>query len=209
MGKHHKLLAIVVMLFAILTIGDMVYVALNKSTTPPPKPLKQINVAAEEPLEKVETEEDIVSPDTKATLRVKNKENTNGTIHQTFSFFTEKDTTPLIILEQDSSKDSLVTVPFNTFSPNNKYVFLKVESTHPSHLVLRTDSENIAKDIKYADIEDRFYAQHPEFVITDVTGWGGYTLIVVNTNDREGKIGPSWWFDASSLSFIRLSTRFN
>jgi len=152
---------------------------------------------------------DIVSPDGKYTLTLKNVKNTNG-FTQTFFTSSEKDKTPHQIFEYTSNPDAAILIPFNTFSPDNKYIFLKFgNSEKPEYLVLRTDGQNIKGDQKTVEPVSSFAEKYPDFVITEATGWGGNNLIVVNTDDKEGNIGPSWWFDLSNFSFMKLSNRFN
>lgn len=168
-----------------------------------PKPLPQ-----EEP--KKDEVVDILSPDGKTTLRMKNGKETGGTILQSFYIITENNNDPEIIFTKVSPSDNLISVPYNTFSPNDKYILLKYEkSGEVKYLVLSTDGKEIQENSKPVEITELFYKAFPEFIITDVTGWGGYTVIVVNTDTKDGKTGPSWWLDMTNLSFIRLSTRFN
>ena len=58
-------------------------------------------------------------------------------------------------------------------------------------------------------MEELFAQKYADYKITDVTGWAAPTLLVVNTDKLDGTVGPSFWFDVASLSFTRLSTRFN
>jgi hypothetical protein len=160
------------------------------------------------PLEDVSV--DIISPDEKSTLTVKKSGEVEGVITQTFYIKSEGDETSVKIFERESKSDNLISVPENTFSPNNKYIFLKYEDSGKTrYIVLRTDGEELKEGSQTVEIESLFSEKHPDYRITDVTGWGGYTLIVVNTNTVDGKTGPSWWFDLSNFSFIRLSSRFN
>ncbi len=152
----------------------------------------------------------IFSPDGKYTLTVYNASQTNGVLLQTFSVFSEEDKTPVKIFEKESNAQNLVSVPPNTFSPDNKYIFLRYEDSGKSrYIVLRTDAKDIKEGSKLIEIETLFAEKQSNFVITDVTGWGSYSLIVINTDTKDGKKGPSWWFDLSNFSFIRLSSRFN
>ncbi len=156
-----------------------------------------------------ETKEDVLSPNGKMTLTVKNVRKTD-IISQIFFTTTDTNETPVQIYSADSSSGRTILIPYNTFSPDNKYVFLKTgTSDKPEYLVLRTDGKNIQDDDKGVEITKLFYEKYPELIITDVTGWGGIGLIVVNADYKEGKVGPSFWFDLSNFSFIKLSTRFN
>lgn len=208
MEKHPSKLFIISTLLSSLIITGGIFVVLNNLKNPNPE---KSSFASTVPTPTPDnSKQEILSPDGKYTLTVENKDRANAVVAQTFSITTNEDKTPVTILNKNSNKDNLLTVPFNTFSPNNKYLFLEYKKDgSPVHIVLRTDGKDMTKDEKYVEIESRFYDKYPDFKITEVTGWGGYTLVVFNTDTAEGKAGPSWWFDATSLSFIRLSTRFN
>ncbi len=170
----------------------------------------QVELAATEDINVTENETDyeVVSPDGKYSLSLNNKG--SDLIHQTVILQTVKDSSTKILLEKSASKDSLLTVPSNTFSPDDKYIFLKDGADmNTKYLVLRTDSKNLKGETKSAEIISLFYAKYTDFVVTDATGWGGIGVIVVNTDYKNGKIGPSFWFEPASLGFIRLNTRFN
>ena len=79
----------------------------------------------------------------------------------------------------------------------------------PEYIVLRTDGKDMKDGKNYVEITKLFYEKYDDFVISDVTGWGGEGLIVLNSKSPDGETGPSFWFDLSGFGFIRLSTIFN
>ena len=88
-----------------------------------------------------ETKEDVLSPNGKMTLTVKNVRKTD-IISQIFFTTTDTNETPVQIYSADSSSGRTILIPYNTFSPDNKYVFLKTgTSDKPEYLVLRTDGK--------------------------------------------------------------------
>jgi hypothetical protein len=156
------------------------------------------------------TKIDITSPDGKMTLLMETKKTSENNFNQTLFITTTENKAPLNIYSKDSSNKEFVSIPFNTFSPDNKFIFLKLEIPDElNYFVLRTDGKDINKDGHTIEIVKPFNAKYPGLKVTDVTGWGGRNLIVINTDTSEGKIGASYWFDLSNFSFIRLSTRFN
>lgn len=97
-----------------------------------------------------------------------------------------------------------VILPFNAVSPDNKYLFISQSGpTGNRHLLLSTVGSPAR------EFSEPFYAQFPELIITDVTGWGGINLIVLNTDNLTGTAGPSFWYEAPTRAFIRLTNRFN
>jgi hypothetical protein len=138
----------------------------------------------------------VISPDGKIALNLQGN---------SLSLTNSKDNTQKEFPIKTASPSSELSVPANTFSPDDKYIFLKqLGSGQVDYFALR-----LADTAKVLDISGPFAAKYPDFVITDVTGWGGIGLIVVNTDKVGGGIGPSFWYDVYTQSFIRLSTRFN
>lgn len=198
---------------ALVSLGTLILTGvaiLSSYRVSKPSPVPRSFAANPTPTPTEVSKESILSPDGKFTLTLASVKKANGQIGQTFSITNEKDKTTTKIFSKDSSQENRIFIPFNTFSPNDNFIFLEYpDSGTKKHLVLRTDGKEIAKGKQSVEVEERFYEKYPDFVITEVTGWGGYSLIVVNTNFKDGKTGPSWWFDLSNLGFIRLSTRFN
>ena len=109
------------------------------------------------------------------------------------------------VLPQDIS----MSIPFNTVSPDNKYLFLKqTKADKTRYLVLRVSGEPIMAESRAVEFAEEFESKYPEYVITEATGWGGINLIVFNTDKVEGGTGPSFWYEVPSGAFIRLSNRF-
>lgn len=104
---------------------------------------------------------------------------------------------------------TVISIPYNTWSPNNKYFFLK--ETGPggtSFFVLSASEDSSSQNEKTANITDLFTQKYPDLKIGDVTGWGGINLVVVNSLRNNESKGPSFWFEMPSHSFIQLSTHF-
>lgn len=157
-----------------------------------------------------ETKVVVISPDGKYTLTMDTKEVGSDNIEQKFYISSDTMVEIVELNTDDLLKGGIITIPFNTFSPDNKFIFLmQTVSEKAEYFVLRTDGEKILGD-KYAfRLIEPFNKRYPDLKVTDVTGWGGLNLIVVNTDQIEGGTGPSFWFDLSNFSFIRLSHRFN
>ncbi len=209
MEKHRsKFFTVVTLIGSLLTAGILVLSSMKVNNDVPVTSNYALEAKSKEPAK--ETTVDYLAPNGKATLTMKNGKEVKGVFTQTFYITSEEDKKPVKIFERDSSSDNLISVHHNTFSPDNKFIFLKSEdSGKTQYIVMRTDGKDIKEGSQNVEIVSLFSEKHPDFVITDVTGWGSYSLIVVNTDTKDGKLGPSWWFDLSNFSFIRLSTRFN
>lgn len=148
------------------------------------------------------------SPDGKWTLTMKEEKSKDGAVY-TF-WISGSDGSKKEILRKTVPSGTSMTIPYNTFSPDDKYIFLKEDSSGEAlYLVLSVSGASLAKDTQALEISGLFADKYPDYKITNVTGWGGLTLIVVNTDKASGGQGPSFWFDVGSRSFIQLSNRFN
>lgn len=146
---------------------------------------------------------EIISPDGKMTLSVNMRKINSENIY-TFTIGDNQ------IYSNTLPPGLSMAIPFNTFSPDNKYFFLEETSLDKAnYLVFTTNGKPFSGGDKSLEISSPFYQKYPNFKITDVTGWASPTLIVINTDKENGEQGPSFWFDVSTRSFYRLSTRFN
>lgn len=150
----------------------------------------------------------ILAPDGKMSLII-GEEKTAGGVTKTISA-ERQNGTPVQIYSKTEPSGSSLSVPYNTFSPDDRYIFLKETTpTQTLYYALSTDGKPLAKDSQAVEITSLFYAKYTDFKITDMTGWGGMNLIVFNTNNNDGSVGPSFWFELPGQAFIRLSSRFN
>jgi hypothetical protein len=199
MEKHHYKLLILI--FVIIGVAGVFFV---KFSTVPQKPDSSVINPTPVPVPVVEAREPIVtsvgSPDGKLTLTMKNEDTAKGPVYTFFTTNLAGDRN--LLFTKTASVGATLSIPENTFSPDNKYVFLKEEYAGVTNYFLPVPSGII-------DISAMFTAKYPDYVVTDMTGWGGINLIVINTDKVRGGIGPSFWFDVPNRSFYRLSTRFN
>jgi hypothetical protein len=104
---------------------------------------------------------------------------------------------------------TIISIPYNTWDPNGKYIFLKENNTTgTSFFVLSTSTSSLDQNDQTANITDLFTEKYPDLKIGDVTGWGGVNLVVINSIKGDGGRGPSFWFEMPTHSFIQLSMRF-
>lgn len=153
-----------------------------------------------ENIEKNETSQQ--SADGKLTLTMKSEKRKSSS---SFSFVvTNSDTkNPITIYKIDAPIGTIYSIPFNTFSPSGKYVFIKQSANNVDRYL------TISMDGKLTDVTAKFYEKYSQYKITDMTGWGGINLLVVNTDKKDGSVGPSFWFNLNTNSFIQLNDRFN
>lgn len=101
-------------------------------------------------------------------------------------------------------------IPFNSFSPDDKYLFLKEDRKGENHyLVFSTSGTLFANGEKFLDITPLFNAKYnSSYVLSEVTGWASNTLLIIETENINGTPSTSFWFDVTTKSFIPLATRF-
>ncbi|MBI1863741.1 hypothetical protein HYS03_00830 [Candidatus Woesebacteria bacterium] len=151
----------------------------------------------------------IDSPDGKFSLTLKKHKNQNTITYSFFVKDVEKNEEILIFTKELVSPDS-ISIPFNSFSPNNKYLFLKEQAnTQTNYYVMSTNLTPFKNGEKYLSVSDFFTKKYDKLTLEDITGWADPNLLVLNTNTLEGKPSYSLWFEISSNSFIQLATRFN
>lgn len=101
-----------------------------------------------------------------------------------------------------------MSIPFNAFSSDNSYVFLKETKDGEYHyLVFKSSGELFANGQAFLDVTPLFAAYTKTYTISDVTGWADPTLLVVNATSTNGTL-YSFWFDVASHSFIPLENVF-
>jgi len=163
-------------------------------TTVPPEPVQIVPID---------------SPDGLKTLTMKKQKTNDNT---TYSFLTsaKSDATEQLIFNKTENSSQDISVPYNTWSPDDAFVFLKESTpTIDNYYVLHTSGESFPDGSQYLNIQDLFKKQLSNYTLTDVTGWAAPDLLIVNTKTDQGQQGPSFWFTVSSQSFLQLGTYFN
>lgn len=186
MVKHFKLL-----LFILITLitGAFLIFTLQKNLNPN-SPEVSIKIPTFVQAESPELTQG--SPDGKELLTLKKEPNKEVT---TYTFTTLKGA----YYSMTIPSNSLVSLPFNTWSPDDKYFFFKNDS---KFFVITPKGESI-------DVNEKFVAKYPNLTLTDATGWASNNLLVLNSNKEDGSKNPSIWFEVTSGAFIQLSGRFD
>ena len=160
--------------------GDKVYVSPFPVPTLLPTPTNEIN--------------SVTSPDGKVDLTMKKTTDKDIT---TYTFTSSKGPfyTKTVI------NDEIMSIPLNTWSPDNKYFFIKdVSGNTKNYIVVSPTGEA-------QNLTEFFTKAYPDYILQDVTGWASPTLLIVNANT--GKDDISVWFEVTTKTFTRLSDRFN
>lgn len=204
MGR--KILLLTLLTLAIFFAGTDYYLIIYRQNSSQSLKTSQVSPTpmseAEIPVVEASQNTPVDSPDGKVTLAMKITKSGSGV---TYSFSAlEK-----VIFEKTVDSSISFSIPGNTWSPDDKYVFLKeVGPVSVNFFVLSAAKDSSQQDDQTASISNLFAVKYPDLTIKDVTGWGGINLVVVNSNNMDGSRGSSFWFDAPSHSFIQLATRF-
>lgn len=152
---------------------------------------------------------EILAPDGLKTLTMKKTEHKTRSDYA-FSISRKTDPTKKDIFSVTKDQPSVITVPFNTWSPDDSYFFInETGEGYTNYYIFSSEGTHFALDVQYINLNDAFSKKFPDWKIQEVTGWAGPNLLLVNTLTEKGESGPSLWFDIYSQSFIRLSTKFN
>jgi len=149
------------------------------------------------------------SPDGTWTLTVKKQTVNNITTHSIL-VLNKADTSETMIFSKIEQSTQDLSIPFNSWSPDNKYVFVKESTpTVTNYLVFSTSGQPFNTKTPFVNVYDLFVQKYPEYIFEDITGWAAPYLLIVNSHKTAGDSGTSFWFDVSSQTFTLLSTHFD
>lgn len=200
MNRFEKIMALFALVAVVLASPYLIakYKAFSYAygQAPGPEPVEST------PHPDINTREDVLAPNGKATLTLKktvSKEQTTYTVTTDNGLYFSKSV----------PKGETITIPFNAWSPDNRYIFLKnTKDGVDNYLVLSSSGAELKGELT-VNVTDYFNQKLPDFKLGEITGWAAESLLVINANNPDGSQGPSYWFDLSNNSFIRLSNRFN
>jgi hypothetical protein len=180
------------------TIDNRVFAALPETATPNP------TMFTPGPVQ----EKSMDSPDGMETLTMESQE-FEEYVRYTFFRSVEPEIEKQKIFTKDEEPSQNLSIPYNTWSPDNMFVFIK-ESGSPqdTYYVFFANGEKFLNGSSYLDMQKLFAEQVSGFTITEVTGWAAPNLLLVNTKTDDGEDKVSFWFDVPSQSFIQLGTYF-
>jgi hypothetical protein len=114
------------------------------------------------------------------------------------------------IYSKEFPEEYSVVLPYNVFSPDNKYLLIKeILGDMVTYKVIKSDGGTFRDGANELDIGGLFTEKYKDLVITEATGWADVNLVLINTDHQNGDKGPSLWFNVLNKSFSRLSTRFD
>ena len=191
------LLGVTLTTFLLLQRGNKTYKRISSAGAPPqavitPAP-DEVNV--------------MVSPDGTKTLTMRKQSSIKST---NYTFYSSSPGHPdNLILDKNLESSQSFSIPYNTWSPDNKYIFLKESAANGNSYYVYLAAPDTDSSFKSSNIAELFAAKVPEYEITEVTGWAAPTFIIVNAVSKNQENNVSFWYDVESQSFTQLSLFFN
>lgn len=109
-------------------------------------------------------------------------------------------------IQASASATAGLNIPFNTWSPDNKYLF--IQTSDGNAWVFNATGEEIVPGQLYFDVRDLFNAAEKKDIYEVTTGWASPTLLIINTRAPDNTKGSSYWFEVPSKAIIQLSSSF-
>ncbi len=114
-----------------------------------------------------------------------------------------------IIYTASASAKDYMSIPFNTWSPDDKYVFInRTDTAGASAIIMRTDGVSLTSGNQTFDAKVLFDARNTGNNYQEATGWASEILVIINTVKQNGEKGPSYWLEVPTGGIIPLSTQF-
>lgn len=152
----------------------------------------------------LETFEDMDSPDGNKTLTLEKKGQ-----FQTIFTSSKADGQKIQIYKEETMGSNKLEISYNSWSPDNVYFFLNEKNpAYNNYFVFQSTGDLFSNNLPYVSIYELFIKNVPDYLIEDVTGWGGINLVVINAKNIADNRKVSFWFDVPSQSFIQLGTYF-
>lgn len=163
---------------------------------------EQTNVALAAPQE---DNQKIVSADGALFATLETHDNGDGT--RAYSLYScDKDcNSKQLLFQQNLPNGEKIEVPFNAWSPDNRYLYIQKLGITPTYMVFKADGSAFGENSPYLDIASTFMAKQPDLSLKEVTGWDSTTLLHVDSIKKDGEKGPNFWYEVPSEALIQLS----
>lgn len=150
-----------------------------------------------------------ISPDGTKEVVMRVTENSDKTRTYNFSTADENGANEMHIFTKIMDSPSEMSIPFNTWSPDNQYFFIQENAGGTkSVFVFKATGEQFSDTEKYLNATASFSEANTGNIFDEATGWASETLIIINTKKQDGTKGFSYWFEVPSKAIIQLSTEF-
>lgn len=133
-------------------------------------------------------------------LNMTTRLNTNGTTQYKFLVTDSSGKTTQLFTKTVAKGEEMV-IAHNSWSPNNKYVFIEDRrGSVIDYLLFKANGELFTNNQSYLNVTALFNEKVKNYNLKAVTGWDDPVLMHVQTYN-----GPPFWFDLITQSFIQLA----
>lgn len=184
----------------VLGIGGILFLTNSEKLTSS-NPPNSILIKPIAPTPAVQNSE-VHSSDGEMNLIRQKQEQNDGSV--AYLFFTSdiSGNNKKLIFEKTVADGVSMEMSQNSWSPDNKYVFLREEKSDSfDFLVFNASGKNFSGGKKYIDVMPLFIESKIKYGMRDITGWDSPTLLHVITS------GPSYWLDVTTKAFLQLARR--
>ncbi|MBI3070140.1 MAG: hypothetical protein HYY87_02445 [Candidatus Levybacteria bacterium] len=197
-AKHFPLKIIIFLI--ILSFAGVLFLANYEklASLNPPNPALIKPIAPTPEIQNTE----VHSPDGEMNLIMQAQKQSDGSATYSFIASDIAGKNNKILFEKTVGFGVSMEISYNSWSPDNKYVFLRENKVDSFDIfIFKASAENFSNGEKYIDVMPRFAESKIKYVIKDITGWDSPTLLHVVTS------GPSYWFDITTRAFLQLVRR--
>lgn len=183
-----KNLAILLILLVLAAFALFKYQSASSSNSVLPTPT-QFPVASAE----------VISFDGSSKLVMKVVSNDSFT-NYSFTIVDKSGKNSTLLFSKSASEGETMSIPQNSWSPGNKYLFLadRVGGTI-NYLLFKTNGDSFSEGQKFVNVTSFFKSKTNGVTLKEVTGWDDPILMHVTTVNNH-----PFWFDVESQSFIQL-----
>lgn len=155
---------------------------------------------------KITVSSQISSDGTKKVI-MKATESADNTTYEVSTM--DEETKEKLIFTKTLSSEGNMEIPFNTWSPDNKYFFIEENAGGVKKVfVYKAAGEPFDEKDPYLDATESFRNANTGNYFDEATGWASETLIIMNSKKPDGEKGFSYWFEVPSKAIIQLATDF-
>lgn len=152
--------------------------------------------------------QEVHSLDGKMNLIMTTTPQSDGLVTYTFSTSEVESPNPVVLYEKTVGKETVLSVPANSWSPQNEYVYIVEEADGvKNYLVLETSGKTFSTGDTLLSVVPFFEKYKDEYSIKDITGWDAPTLLHVKTTKKNGEPGQLFWFEVPTQAFMPLFRR--
>lgn len=157
---------------------------------------------AQTPAEQSSTSQ--ISSDGTQSVNLAISQNQDG--NQTYAISVNNGST---IFSKTLGAGNSISIPFNTWSPDNNYFFIQENDTNQTHvMVFNGSGQPFANGQAYLDLTGVFNNYGSSSAFDQASGWASENLIVILTKNSDGSEGTSYWFGVPDESITPLATMF-